>query len=159
MLQQIKKIIIFSAVLLASTGAKALDGAEAFAKLKAMAGIWQTSSKEEQYSAAKYEVIAQGSVVMETVGKMITMYHMDGEKLMATHYCEAKNQPRLIAVNEPNSNAIQFQFLDITNSKPEDPHIHAARFMFEGADKVLQHWVWYENGQEQGYDFEYTRKK
>jgi hypothetical protein len=44
---------------------------------------------------------------------MLTIFHMDGDRLMLTHYCMAKNQPRLLATTiSPDGKTIEFTFLD-----------------------------------------------
>jgi hypothetical protein len=139
--------------------AQALEGAVAFEKIKNMAGVWQGKNKEGKDTVITYEVISGGSAVLERVEGMVTIYHMDDEKLMGTHYCEAQNQPRFVAVAEADPQVIDFRFLDITNSKPTEPHIHGVRFNFIDENKVAQHWAWFEKGQEMGMDFEFTRQK
>ena len=49
-----------------------------------------------------YELIAGGNTLLEreTVDKMlpmITVYHLDGDRLLLTHYCMLNNQPRMQA--------------------------------------------------------------
>ena len=48
-----------------------------------------------------------GSAVMHVIDagtphEMVTMFYMDKETLMATHYCSAHNQPRFEAAASPN---------------------------------------------------------
>jgi len=70
---------------------------EAFAKLKSMVGHWESQSKEEK-STLDIELTAGGSAIIErsheTVeGKpveMTTMYYLDGDKVLLTHYCMAE---------------------------------------------------------------------
>jgi hypothetical protein len=45
----------------------------------------------------------------------ITMFHLDGERLVLTHYCDAGNQPRMVATTSPDGKTITFNFLDATN--------------------------------------------
>jgi hypothetical protein len=153
------KLMMLMSLVLAMGNATAASGIVAFEKIKSMAGVWKSANSTSDYGTTSYEIIADGSVVLERVGGMLTAFHMDGDKLMATHYCEAKNQPRFVAVEGEDSNTIQFKYLDMTNSKVEDPHIHGARFVFNEDGRVLQHWVWLENGVENGFDFELVRVK
>ena len=47
---------------------------------------------------------------------MATVYHLDGQDLMLTHYCSIANQPRMKASSvTQNGSRIEFDFLDITN--------------------------------------------
>src|SRR5262245_24402264 len=70
----------------------------AFDRIKAMAGVWDGRSTKGWEESLRYQVIAGGSVVLETSfdahpnEAMATAFHMDGDRLMLTHYCMAKNQ-------------------------------------------------------------------
>jgi hypothetical protein len=81
---------------------------------------------------------------------MATMFHTDGEHLMLTHYCIAKNQPRMRATEiSDDGNTIVFTFLDGTNLPSRDKgHMDKAMFRFEGDDRFTTKWTWYQNGQE-----------
>ena len=47
---------------------------------------------------------------------MATAYHMDGDGMVATHYCGAGNQPRMRAVSwDPKAKLLRFDFWDITH--------------------------------------------
>jgi hypothetical protein len=49
-----------------------------------------------------YQLISGGAAIMERImppnePSMVSIYHLDGDKLMMTHYCSAGNQPRMQA--------------------------------------------------------------
>src|SRR5262245_32680120 len=72
-----------------------------FERFQSLAGDWKGSSTKGWTETASYKSIASGSAVMEsTFGAhdneaMVTMIHPDGDRLLLTHYCAARNQPRL----------------------------------------------------------------
>src|SRR5688572_1652919 len=74
-----------------------------FAKMRSLEGEWNGASTRGWTDRVTFRAIAEGSVVVSTSFEahpgetMMTMYHMDGSRLMLTHYCMAKNQPRLVA--------------------------------------------------------------
>src|SRR5690348_9833305 len=75
-----------------------IDAAAAFSRLKSLAGEWQADTQTGK-AYLKYEVIAAGTAVMERetaekMPEMLTVYHLDGKRLVLTHYCMAGNQPR-----------------------------------------------------------------
>jgi len=79
---------------------------EGFEKLKSLAGVWQSKSPDGHPLSISYEVVAGGSAVMETrvpvnEPSMISIFHLDGEKLRMTHYCSIGNQPRMLAEIPP----------------------------------------------------------
>ena len=52
---------------------------------------------------------------------MITMFHMDGSRLLMTHYRGAGNQPRMTGTLSPDGKSVTFDFLDATNLSPRNP--------------------------------------
>jgi hypothetical protein len=81
---------------------------------------------------------------------MLTVFHMDGEHLMLTHYCVARNQPRLRATEfAADGGAVTFTFLDATNLASRDKgHMDKAVYRFTGDGAFTTKWTWYQNGQE-----------
>jgi len=153
-----------------STKADLANARSAFERFKSLVGDWRgTASGGKETSAAErltYELIAGGSVVMETChhsdAVMITMYHLDGDHLMLTHYCVAKNQPRMRAGDFADAGrSVTFTYFDGTGMSGRDQgHMDKARFKFIDADHFNSKWTWYENGKEQWMEeFAYTRIK
>jgi hypothetical protein len=81
---------------------------------------------------------------------MMTMYHLDGERLMLTHYCVAKNQPRLVATSfSDDGKTVTFTFLDGTNLPSRDRgHMDKVIIRFVDNNHVISQWSWYQNGKE-----------
>ncbi len=72
-----------------------------------------------------FRMISKGSALVETFGdpsKNVTqtIYHRDGNNIMATHYCAQGNQPRLVLGPSTSPAALSFGFLDITNLANKD---------------------------------------
>jgi hypothetical protein len=99
-----------------------------------------------------YKITANGSVVMETVfpgsdHEMITLYHMDGDKLTLTHYCSLGNQPVMALAGKSTSNELVFDFAGGTNIKPKhDMHMHALRIRLDGKDSIATEWDLFQEG-------------
>ena len=79
----------------------ASDAAAAFARLKSLAGEWEGNTEKGKVRLS-YEVISGGNAVAEhesggEMPAMLTVYHLDGNRLLLTHYCAAGNQPRMEA--------------------------------------------------------------
>lgn len=140
-----------------------------FERFKSLAGKWEGTTVGKDGGSPErleYEVVADGSAVMETChhGKavMITMYHLDGGRLMLTHYCMAKNQPRMRATEYAGGgNEVTFTFFDGTNlANRDEGHMDKAWFKFIDADHFNSNWTWYQDGKEQWMEqFGYTRVK
>ncbi len=125
-----------------------------FEQLKSLAGNWVGKAgfgEPNEPTTVSYRVTAGGTAVIEvqfegTTHEMTTVYHMDGENLMLTHYCAAGNQPRMRALPSDNPAVLRFDFLDGTSMKPLDGHMHAAMIKFDGPDHLLATWYHYDKG-------------
>jgi hypothetical protein len=145
-----------SLALAADTPKAESPAAAAFARLKSLAGEWQAKSAEMGDVRVSYEVVAAGSAVVERFssdklpagGEMVTVYHLDGDRLLLTHYCMAQNQPRMVARGlDPATGELDFQFLDATNlARPGAVHMHRARFRFLDDNHFSSEWQFVEDG-------------
>ncbi|MBI5068557.1 MAG: hypothetical protein HZB56_09975 [Deltaproteobacteria bacterium] len=150
------------AALLLATAARAEEPKKATAaraqleKLKALAGTWKGKAGEpgsdKTFDAVvTYRVTGAGSAVVEIIGpgtphEMVTVYHLDGDDLLLTHYCAAGNQPTMRAVKSDAPDVLAFDFLRGSNMKPTDVHMHSARIQLPGPDKVIGDWVSWQDG-------------
>ena len=139
----------------------------AFEKLKGLAGNWEAKSKDGT-TTTSYQVVANGTAILERLhvpgdkGEMLTVYHLDGDRLVLTHYCEAGNQPHMQA--EPYdaaSNQLVFDFAGGGNlSNPSVGHMHNVVFQFGDADQFSAKWTFQENGKPKFVEnVEYRRVK
>jgi len=127
-----------------------------FERLKSLDGDWKGESTRGWTDRVNYRTIAAGSVVMSISFEahpgetMVTMYHLDGDRLLVTHYCVAKNQPRLQATEfSPDGRTATFTFLDGTGmASRETGHMDKMIMTFEDAGTFTSHWTWYQNGSE-----------
>ena len=108
-------------------------------------------------------MIAGGSALMSEIhGKgpenMITMFHMDGDRLVMTHYCGAGNQPRMKVV-AADAKSVSFEFFDGTNIAPGDGHMQHATFTQTDANHHTEEWVFVDHGKEMKESFTYERTK
>jgi hypothetical protein len=158
MVSRILTLTLFGALAVsAQTGTDA-----AWKNLKSLAGEWQGA---EGKASITYTVVSGGTAIMESLKppapepEMVTMYHRDGNALVATHYCSMGNQPRMRAAS-PDSGPIRFRFADITNlAKPGGGHIAHLTVTFVDGDHFTQEWTSTENGKESSDTFRWTRKK
>jgi hypothetical protein len=116
--------------------------------------------------AISYKLIAAGSVVHETmfVGtphEMVTVYHLDGDDLVLTHYCAMGNQPRMKAEKSADASKLVFKFAGGTNLDPaKDGHMHDVTFTFVDPNHIQQEWTFYADGKPTKVEkFDLQRKK
>jgi hypothetical protein len=138
----------------------------AFDKIKALSGEWVTKTPDGMSMTSSFRVTAAGSAVMQMLGEgteheMPTIYHMDGDRLMVTHYCAAKNQPRMVLdPGQGSGGRLQFEFLDATNLKsPEDGHMRRLALTFIDKDHIRQEWTYRDKGKESTEAFDLVRKR
>lgn len=142
-----------------------------FELLKSLAGEWTGTGGDEGQSEAvemRYRVTAAGTAVEETLfpgtpNEMITMYHLDGVRLMLTHYCAAGNQPRMVAKNwevDTKPQTIRFAFSGATNLvSSKTGHMHEMEMTIEGPDRMHETWTYFQDGvMAHQAKFEMTRK-
>ena len=136
------------------TGHAALPAFELF---KALEGEWEGTRPNGGLVQVRYEVVADGTAVVEYFDMkgeaghdtMVTVYHVDGEDLVLTHYCVAGNQPRMIA-RSPSGKKVRFEFLDATGlESPDDGHMYRAVFQFQGEDRMSTAWTFRQGGEDQ----------
>lgn len=135
-------------------------------QLKKLAGTWQADTKGMGKVTVVYRVVAGGSTVMETIApgtphEMVTMYHLDGEDLVLTHYCVLGNQPRMKAKKDPKEGTLDFRCVGGSNMKCEtDEHMHSALLTFVDADRLTAEWGNLQGGKvDHTMKFEYARQK
>jgi hypothetical protein len=121
--------------LCAATPADVREGAgpRMFERMKALSGEWEGTFEWSQGRSGSgplrvtYALSGAGSVLIETlvqggVPTMTTVYHLDGPDLRMTHYCAARNQPRLKAVRiDEGKGSAEFTFVDVTGVGPKNP--------------------------------------
>src|SRR5215216_3565491 len=95
-------------------------------RIKKLAGTWVEADKDGKPTDKVVSVIkvtAGGSAVQETLFpgqpmEMVSVYHMDKNDLVMTHYCVLGNQPRMKAEPGPKPNQIRWVFAGGTNLDP-----------------------------------------
>lgn len=149
------QLVLPALVALLATVAFADSNSQAsFEKLKSLQGSWAGKAGDRDVKVS-FRVTSGGSAIMseiQTEEDMISMFHLDGNRLMMTHYCGAGNQPRMVGTLSPDGKTIKFDFLDATNLSAQPGHMqhltltmidadhHTEQWEFQDADgKTMQH--------------------
>lgn len=138
-------------------------GSAAFEQMKTLAGKWKGQGPMGPMST-EYRVIAGGSVIEERFGKdtpmeMLSTYHDVDGKLVMTHYCALRNQPRMRLVKS-TANSLTFDFVPTPGLNAEkEHHMHGATYTFVDANHVKVEGVSWNHGKPEGScgAVEYTR--
>jgi len=141
-----RRLTLALVMLFLSTAAFAQSAAQtSFEQLKALAGTWE-GTFEGMPMHVTLRVTSKGNALMHEMrgtgpDDPITMFHLDGERLLLTHYCDAGNQPRMEATISPDGKTIVFNFLEATNLLPsQHGHMQRATFTFIDADHHTEKW-------------------
>jgi hypothetical protein len=145
-------VTTLSAVLLAQGGPS--GGQVALDKLKALEGEWIDTDGafgKKGAAAITYRVTSGGKAVVETMAadtpfEMVTVYYLDGNDLVLTHYCSAGNQPRMRSKGV-TGDSLMFEYDGGTNiNVAKTSHMHAAKIDFISADEIRSSWTSWSDG-------------
>lgn len=126
-----------------------------FDKLKKLAGTWVAADDKGQPTnqvVSVFKVTSAGTTVHETIfpgsdHEMITVYHLDGDDVVLTHYCALGNQPKLKLDPKSPANVLKFDFVGGTNFDPKkDMHMHEGSIAIIDDDHIEWSWKAYANG-------------
>jgi hypothetical protein len=72
----------------------------------------------------------------------ITMFYLDGDRLLLTHYCDAGNRPRMAGKLSPDGKTLEFDFVDVGNYSPsQGGHMQHAVFTMIDANHHTEEWT------------------
>jgi hypothetical protein len=99
------------------------DAQKVFDQMKTLAGSWQgtvmgipinvTIRLASSDTAILYEATTEGG---RPPNHEITMFYVEGDRLLAIHYCDGGNRARFEGKLSPDGNASEFNFLDVTGN-------------------------------------------
>jgi hypothetical protein len=147
----------------ASANEKAKSAA-AFERLISLVGEWEGTNSAGQVQAT-YTLVSGGTALMERLKsanepEMITLYSLDGDHLLVTHYCSMGNQPQMktATITELGS-PLAFKIVQITGMKsPDEGHMTGLVLTMPDRDHFTQQWTYKDKGKEQSNVFKFTRK-
>jgi hypothetical protein len=151
-------------ILLAIPAFAQSDAKSTFEHLKGLNGTWEGKTSNDRAVKIVFRPTSAGSALMsEIVGDedMITMFHMDNDRVLMTHYCGAGNQPRMQASASPDGKTITFTFVDGTNmASPKAGHMDHLVITIPDADHHTEDWTFVQEGGKQMKEhFELARVK
>ncbi len=128
---------------------------ESFDRLKTLAGSWVGQlttfppvppmvGKLAQFSL---RVTSRGNAFVHELSVSgipdhpVTMFYLDGDRLVLTHYCDAGNRPRMAAEASADGKTLEFDLLDVSGGNHKG-HMHHALFTFIDADHHTEDWTY-----------------
>jgi hypothetical protein len=121
----------------AQSDAPKSDAQKSFDQLKTLAGSWQASVTTDppikdmgngEKTQVLLRVTSRGNALVHEMGEIggkgdptkydhpVTMFYLDNDRLILTHYCDAGNRPRMAARVSPDGKTVEFDFLDIAGN-------------------------------------------
>jgi len=139
------------------------DAKATFDHLKALNGNWEGKASNGTVVKLVFRSTSGGSaLVSEILGdeNMISVFHLDNDRLLMTHYCAAGNQPRMQASGSPDGKTVTFKFVDGTNmASPKAGHMNSLVINMPDADHHTEDWTFVQDGKETKEHFEVVRAK
>jgi hypothetical protein len=137
----------------------------AFERLVSLVGEWKGVQDGTEFQVI-YTLTANNSALMEEFRPkegptMVTMFTVDGDHLLATHYCAAKNQPNMATgtIGDPQAKSLAFDLVRVTGLRsPGDWHNTALVVTLEDRDHVTQEWTYLYGGKSGKTLFHFARQ-
>jgi opacity protein-like surface antigen len=136
-------VLLAASAFAADTNTTPSDAQKSFDKLKALAGTWEGTFEGHQLDVT-LRVTSMGNALMHEMKGSgpedpITMFNLDADRLLLTHYCDAGNRPRMVGKISPDGKTLEFEFLDVSGST-EPGHMQHVTFTFIDADHHIEKW-------------------
>jgi hypothetical protein len=129
------------------------DAQMSFDTMKNLAGSWegpvttspQAFEVEGKPAQILLRVTSRGNALMHDLtiagipDNPITMFYLDSDRMLLTHYCDAGNRPRMTGKMSPDGKKVEFEFLDIAGNPQY--HMHHAVFTIIDANHHTEDWT------------------
>lgn len=142
------------AVVLVSLSTMALaqsDAQKSFDKLKTLAGSWSGNFHGKPMQTSLRVTSMGHAIVHEMRGEgpedPVTMFYMDGDRLLLTHYCDAGNRPRMEGKVSADGKTVEFDLVDVGDLKSsQEGHMQHAVFTLIDENHHTEDWTFALNG-------------
>ena len=115
----------------------------AFQRLSGLEGEWADAGNPASPLRIRFYPTAGGTTLVEEWGvgaktHSLTLYHRDGDTLIATHYCPQGNQPRLALARDASDDEIAFTFRDATDLGAGESALHDLGFDLSDPARIIR---------------------
>jgi hypothetical protein len=167
-MKTLRTAVSFAVILTTLAAVAESNSQQSFNLLKSFSGTWEGKNAQGRPVQVSYRATAGGSALMSEIvptsemkghDNMISMIHMDGDRLLLTHYCSSGSQPRMVASLSPDGKSVTFDFLDATNlATPKTGHMNRVIFTVVDANHHTEDWRFVQDGKEITELFDLHRK-
>jgi hypothetical protein len=149
----------FVLLLLSTAAFGQSDAQKSFDKLKNLAGTWEGAVKidapemaTDQPIRVSLRVTSRGNALVHEMQEArtpldankydhpVTMFYLDNDRLLLTHYCDAGNRPRMVAKSSPDGKTVEFDFLDVAGNL-QYGHMQHATFTVVDENHHIENWT------------------
>ena len=129
------------------------EAQKTFEKIRTLAGSWEgplTTVPKVQISGnlaqLSLRVTSRGNALMHDLkvngipDNPITMFYLDDDRLLLTHYCDAGNRPRMTGKISPDGKTFEFDLLDVAGGMQKG-HMHHAVITMIDSDHHTEDWT------------------
>jgi hypothetical protein len=98
------------------------DAQKAFEKMKTLAGSWEGTvmgipiNFTIRAASSGTAILHEGNTEKGVPNHEITMFYVEGDRLLATHYCDAGNRSNMEGKMSADGKSVEFNFLDVAGS-------------------------------------------
>ncbi|MGA8489244.1 MAG: hypothetical protein WB711_02410 [Terriglobales bacterium] len=158
-------LLIAATAFAADAAATQSDAQKSFDQLKTLAGSWEgrvttvppvadiegssvqvTLRVTSRGNALVHEMRAAGTPDDPTRNDHpVTMFYLDSDRLLLTHYCDAGNRPRMVGTISPDGKKVEFTFLDVAGGT-QYGHMDHAVFTLIDANHHTEDWTYMQPG-------------
>ena len=98
------------------------DAQKAFEKMKTLAGSWDGTvmgipiNFTIRAASSGTAILHEGNTEKGVPNHEITMFYVEGDRLLATHYCDAGNRSNMEGKMSADGTSVEFNFLDVAGS-------------------------------------------
>ncbi len=138
------------------------DAQKSFDQLKTLSGTWQgpvttnpplSDMGNGAVTQVSLRVTSRGNAIVHEMKEAgtaddparydhpVTMFYLDSDRLLLTHYCDAGNRPRMTARTSPDGKTVEFDFLDVSGST-EYGHMQHAVFTIIDSNHHTEEWTY-----------------
>lgn len=125
----------------------ALTQAAVFEKIKKLEGYYLEDEVPENAAKVTYELWSRDTAVMEIwqmpTKREFTVFHMDGDKLVATHYCGNRIQVTMDLVWPAQNDTYEFKARYVSNhAGPDAPYNSGFSYRFLEDGNIWRNEAW-----------------
>jgi len=137
------------------------DAEKSFDEMKTLAGVWQgrvtvdppQPDMDNKAMQVTLRVTSRGHSIVHEMHEAgtpddpsrydhpVTMFYVDNDRLLLTHYCDAGNRPRMTGTLSADGKQVDFNFLDVAGST-QYGHMEHAVFTAINADHHSEDWTY-----------------